>query len=359
MKRIKTLDGLRGVAIIYVLFNHVFFIKCGWIGVQIFFVLSGYLITSNLLNNIDFPIGLYLKHFYWRRLLRISPVYFLYIFILLVTYHIFQKPASFYNELPYLITYTFNFTKCIKSFINDSSTSHLWSLSLEEQFYFVWPFLIYYFRQTRLKTLMLTILIISPLLRYYNIRFWDSPESTNINLYFTGTQLDAFAYGAMIPAFDLGKKIKKPLIWFLISFFVLLLVGLLTIHNDNLEKTSMKLVWSYTIVNLFSATLILLLISNNKHSIKMIFSNRIITSIGVVSYGMYIYHMLILNAFNKILTQIGVPMNWFTFLIYIGIVYIVSYTSYRILELKFLKLKDKMLNDPKTSQPTRNLLTAF
>ena len=100
MKHIKTLDGLRGIAVILVILAHGLIINCGWLGVQLFFVLSGYLITKILLNDTNYTVGFYLKRFYWRRALRIFPIYFLYLFVLWISYQLFQKPINFFLQLP-------------------------------------------------------------------------------------------------------------------------------------------------------------------------------------------------------------------------------------------------------------------
>jgi peptidoglycan/LPS O-acetylase OafA/YrhL len=73
MKHLPALDGVRGIAILAVILFHYTYLSCGWAGVQLFFVLSGYLITSILVADSDLPAKLYFQRFYWRRTLRISP----------------------------------------------------------------------------------------------------------------------------------------------------------------------------------------------------------------------------------------------------------------------------------------------
>ena len=109
MKYIKALDGLRALAILLVMLFHFYFLlEVGWIGVQLFFVLSGYLITSILLNSKTDQLGDYLKRFYWRRSLRIFPLYYLYLIAIAVLYLAVHIPADFTNKIPYLVFYNYN-----------------------------------------------------------------------------------------------------------------------------------------------------------------------------------------------------------------------------------------------------------
>src|SRR5438552_3870358 len=109
MKYNKSLDGLRGIAILLVILYHFGYLGAGWAGVQIFFVLSGYLITSILCAEKEQPIGFYLKRFYWRRSLRIFPLYFGCLLVLSLVYAVSGKPPLFANRWQYLFTYTYNY----------------------------------------------------------------------------------------------------------------------------------------------------------------------------------------------------------------------------------------------------------
>jgi len=110
---IKALDGLRAVAIILVMMFHYGIIGFGWLGVQIFFVLSGFLITGILLKlkNEETFFGKKIKRFYARRSLRIFPVYYLYLLVFLLCFIVFAVPADFGYKAPYLFTYTYNYTR--------------------------------------------------------------------------------------------------------------------------------------------------------------------------------------------------------------------------------------------------------
>src|SRR5882724_2747279 len=127
---IKSLDGLRAMAIILVLSLHTGVMHFGWVGVQLFFVLSGFLITGILWKEKgrEEPISYKFKKFWVRRALRILPLYFGYLFVLSLTYLLFHFPDSFRTYMPYLLTYTYNFTRTLPGWKIDPAFAHLWSL---------------------------------------------------------------------------------------------------------------------------------------------------------------------------------------------------------------------------------------
>src|SRR5262245_39580963 len=150
---IPALDGLRGIAILLViphnadvfsnsaawLWPAALLAHAGWIGVQLFFVLSGFLITRNLLDSR--AADNYFQSFYWRRVLRIFPLYYLTLIAgLVIAPRLFQFPsgalASLQNQA-WLWTFLSNWTQPLG--LEVSGFSHFWSLAIEEQFYLVWP----------------------------------------------------------------------------------------------------------------------------------------------------------------------------------------------------------------------------
>src|ERR1700692_814482 len=109
MRHVTALDGVRGVAILMVMLFHSLFLGFGWTGVQVFFVLSGYLITSVLLTDTDLSLSLYLKRFYWRRALRIFPLYFGVLTLVGTVYLLTGRPAAFGEHWFSLALYTLNY----------------------------------------------------------------------------------------------------------------------------------------------------------------------------------------------------------------------------------------------------------
>lgn len=148
------LDGFRAIAVIAVLLVHWGVFGPGWIGVQMFFVLSGYLISANLLSGRDRhkPISPYIKNFFWRRFLRLTPLYYLYATVFVIIGFILGTTGTQKLIIP-TPTYTLNIYALIPDHADIAGVGHFWSLGVEEQFYLLWPFLIFLFLQKFLRSL--------------------------------------------------------------------------------------------------------------------------------------------------------------------------------------------------------------
>src|SRR3954464_5417017 len=134
---IRSLDGVRALAIVLVMTFHAQMNHYGWMGVQLFFVLSGFLITGILWKEKFRQERLpnKFKKFWARRSLRIFPLYFGYLAVLGLTYLIIHFPVYYPTYFPYLVSYTFNYSRTIPGWQGNPLFTHLWSLSIEEQFY--------------------------------------------------------------------------------------------------------------------------------------------------------------------------------------------------------------------------------
>lgn len=149
---IRGLDGIRFIAFLLIFLCHAGYLKFGWMGVQLFFVLSGFLITRILTDMRGYSWKEYFYKFYGRRFLRIFPLYYFYLtvvffFALFVTVvlkntHV-EKLNLFFKQIPYAASYTYDFFHASSSYEHTQLLSHFWSLSIEEQFYLIWPFLIF------------------------------------------------------------------------------------------------------------------------------------------------------------------------------------------------------------------------
>jgi peptidoglycan/LPS O-acetylase OafA/YrhL len=358
MKHIKSLDGLRGLSILLVILVHYHYLDIGWIGVEIFFVLSGFLITTILLEQKGLPFENYLKKFYWRRVLRIFPIYFSYLFILTIAYVIFKKPYLFNEQWPFLYSYTYNFSKIYyRGYFVNNYYGHLWSLSIEEQFYMVWPLLIFFLSEKNIKRVILAIIFICPVLRLV-IGFYylgDKYEFLGNTVYYlTFTQIDGLAAGASIAIFKL-YEIKKPVKYFLFSLVITLFCGLIMVkvcenarnsfgYPGLLNKLFYQYVWGYSMINFVSATLILCLINEETFMAK-IFENKYLVNIGKISYGMYIFHYPILGIINELIDFEPKSLKGLViFIFYLAAVILISKFSFQYFELRFIRLKNKFNN---------------
>lgn len=162
MRRVPELDALRGLAAVVVVFFHLdprrYF--PGWSGVDLFFVLSGYLITAIILR--DGGSRGFFRNFYARRTLRIWPIYYLTLVGLVAVNPFLRRPASL-ADLPYALTYTQNVPLYWgkQPPANHPAFDHTWTLAIEEQFYLVWPALVVWAGRRRLAPLCLIAIAVS------------------------------------------------------------------------------------------------------------------------------------------------------------------------------------------------------
>ena len=357
---IKSLDGVRALAIILVLLFHFYYVlEIGWIGVQMFFVLSGYLITNILLNSKEgSDLSFYLKRFYWRRTLRIFPLYYVYLLVVTAIYLLIGVPKVFPNIAGYLYTYTYNLQPLFSELHFDAFFTHFWSLSVEEQFYLVWPLLIFILNGKQVKYAIIALILSIPLFRYFFgewIMQSHFSEPGEVLYRFTISHFDAFAWGGCIAVFQLDKRVNNSRNLLLVSFAIFLFAGLAHLFTSEqlLPFTSFgypigglgsfQHIWSYILINMFSAALILYLIQHNsdEYLLSRIFRNKVIVEIGKLSYGMYVYHWVLLSLHKKFINpHIGNMV--FSFVVYFLLVFLVSYISFYTLESYFLRLKENV-----------------
>lgn len=317
MTYVKSFDGVRAVAIIAVILFHLGLLLPGWIGVQLFFVLSGYLITTLLLEEKHRPLPDFLVRFYMRRSLRIFPLYIAFLLAAAACYWATGLPRSFASDWPFLVSYTTNFGRLAEQDIG-AAFVHLWSLAVEEQFYLAWPLLVWALPLRPFKYLILLLIFLSPLSRLvFYVVFQDSPpEWIGRSIYaLPSSQVDAFAVGAAIPLWGLERWKNIPLAAGSIFGLTALLGALVLAYQHLAYHSAIKwsfgysmyllpgygFVWAYSVINVASAAFILLALQ--RHWSCRLLEWAPLVFIGRISYGLYILHVPLLLATMKI----GVP----------------------------------------------------
>ena len=354
--RVAYLDGMRGLAILLVGAGHFFYkypvFKSTWIGLNLFFVLSGYLITQRLFFHYKDSIGSYFKNFYFRRILRIFPLYygclFIFFIILPVLYSaFFTHFGELYSLQAWYWTYTSNWMIVFNGMPGQPLFFHFWSLAVEEQFYLLWPFLfLLLVRIKRNYLFVLGMIAASAFLRnYIGVNY-----SSFLN---TGTVAEPLLLGALITILEKSKKVDYLVNYFLIVIFLALAsLVIIFINNPDPEIVSNKWLFrvGYSSVDLFWASIILLSVSTNiaSNMIKKLFSAKWLTWLGTYSYGIYVFHWIVLTLFiykaETELIKIGMKTNvayFLTRITGIAIVLLISYMSYHFYEKRFLRLKKK------------------
>lgn len=158
-KRIEQLDGIRALAILAVFMHHLLQVRLLWMGVDLFFILSGFLITNVLLDQKKRGLKGYFGHFYQRRVLRILPPYLLLLMVATVLF------GAFWMHTWYYYLFLMNAITAFK-IPQPQALDILWSLAVEEQFYLVWPFVVYFLSEEAIAWVAGAILLTAPLLRW-------------------------------------------------------------------------------------------------------------------------------------------------------------------------------------------------
>ncbi len=392
LPKIKLLDSLRAFAILLILFFHspIPQFQFGWVGVNLFFILSGFLITRILLNNKSAPFKCYLKTFYIRRTLRIFPVYFLYLFIvglclLLADPNLPEGLAEarrdFQNNWLFLFTYTYNFQEIFNYLANNDYNNsfffgHLWSLSVEEQFYLLFPFVIYFTPIPLLKRILVSVIILVPLLRlafvlilqnHVQDLFWIGDVLYISTLF----QLDTLSLGACLAVFDFtwftkiaGKvSIALVLVLCIVGITHLLLAHYYGVKLDgstlgfdpsvyHLTTFSPSAIfnnryfYSIPLINFTFASLLLWAIQTK--SPPRLLVNNVIMRVGKISYGIYLFHLPLsflsthfFEVLGRKVDEHGLSYQLIVMLVYLILLILLSEVSFRFYEAKFLKLKER------------------
>ena len=173
------LDGLRAVAVVSVMLFHLDAFALGWAGVPLFFVLSGYLITSILLTHREQSLGSYLGDFYWRRTMRIFPLYYAYLAVNAVACLAKALPLVGYG---WFLTYLANYLIGVDyGRPGDGWVDHLWSLAVEEQFYLIWPAVVFFLAGS-LRGITIVLILAAPVVRALTLKLTGNPYLTIVTL---------------------------------------------------------------------------------------------------------------------------------------------------------------------------------
>lgn len=348
------MDGLRGIAILLVVFYHNFgFIKYfffGWLGVDLFFVLSGFLITDILLRTVNKP-G-YFKNFYAKRVLRIFPLYYLSLIIFLVIFpriKDFPLDFSFYTDHQWWYwTYLQNWFVIFHSVGNTTTAiQHYWSLAVEEQFYIIWPFVIFLIRKPKWLLTIAALLLLGVIcIRFY---MWEI-KINNLNYFglYTYTRIDGICIGSMLAILQFMRSpfIKKYFTWLILLLAAMNFVFYFFNSHNQFTYPYLAIV-GYTTFAMLFAIIVHETVQGENKFINFILKIRPLRFFGKISYGLYVFHWpvyLILYDWmeEKVKTISGVTGNSLTITVSIlltitGI--LISIISFYTFENYFLKKK--------------------
>jgi peptidoglycan/LPS O-acetylase OafA/YrhL len=346
LSKIDALDGLRGVAVILVVLNHLplavpslsdRLVRGGEFGVDAFFVLSGFLITALMLRDQGARGGVRIRAFYRRRAMRILPA----LIVFLAVYELYAVTT----HLPTLHSHAHPST--LSRVVNDifypwrllassTGTSHLWSLAVEEQFYLIWPLCVALFLGIRRSTTTVTLVLVAAIVAvavhravlWYHGVFW-AILYTRLD-----TRADALLVGCLLAHLWVRDKLPKrglqiPAWLALAVYLYIVAVG----------ASRAFLYWGGFTVIAIGVGVIIAAVLESPWPVTRLLRLRLLQAVGRVSYGLYIWHMAVFTAVGRYgktwphATQLVVALTVAAF---------ATCASRIIIELPFLRWKERL-----------------
>jgi peptidoglycan/LPS O-acetylase OafA/YrhL len=342
------LNGLRAFAALAVVFTHInnrldyFSLPKGQLldlasyGVTIFFTLSGFLITFLLLKELEKTGTIDIKKFYMRRILRIWPLYYVYLFIVifLTGFSNIQWPILFY--LLIVPNFKNSFVGVINTVVGSKVMvlliGHYWSLGVEEQFYAFWPWVV------RKSKNLLKFLLLFPILfvlMKLALRIFHAPY--NILVLVNYTRFGCLSIGAL-GAYLYYKHSKKLEVfnkkWIELTAWVFFIVV-------GFNKFHITSIIDHEIISVFTLIIIFNQINNPLRLISL--ENKLFDYLGKISFGLYVYNPLVIYlmaiGFNYFVIENAIVKQLLIYVLVVPAIILVAHLSYFYFENRFLKLK--------------------
>jgi peptidoglycan/LPS O-acetylase OafA/YrhL len=293
---------LRGISVLLIFLFHADLknFSKGYLGVDIFFIISGYVITKILEEKFFYNHSYDFKNFYIKRILRIVPIYFFVITIFIGTFLVIGPLTDIdfiLKKIIFIFTfasnfYYLNYQKEYFDNIFQDPLNHTWSLGVEMQFYFIFPFVLYFlkknFNEKLITRILILIIVCGIALTYYYFL------SKNINLVFYSPIFRSweFLLGSLVYYIQNNKKFYKNYIIIQLSkaswMFLIIIIFTIFFSDENYKFLNLTLIT-------ISTSFFLLL---RKNSLNKIFNNGPLLYLGSISYSFYLWHLPILFFFN-------------------------------------------------------------
>lgn len=366
------LDGLRFLAFFGIFSTHFFnrhkinstgnqlldnfyyvILNGGWVGVELFFVLSGFLITYIIIIEKRKYKNFSLKNFMMRRVLRIWPLYYLAVLVgfFLVPYiavnffSLNYPPGKLETQrivhLPFFLLFFGNWSLIFNGIPDFRNIPHLWTISIEEQFYILWPLTLYFCKSFK-HLLVISIALLCTSLISRGILVLNNISDAAIYMN-TFTRLDPFTIGGMIAIIYLYRPQFLKKINFLFNnslVFLFTLVLGVYLKNSNLLTSSsiFESIMGYLAIDLYMGYILIYVICH-QGPFQRFLNLKIIVWLGGISYGLYVWHRLGTDIIS-ILIPPSVPIL-IRFLMALFITGLIGFISYNYFEKYFLKFKTK------------------
>ncbi len=359
ISRLPGLDGLRGIAVLAVIIYHadISALVGGFLGVDVFFVLSGFLITTLLLEELTRTNTIDRARFYLRRIRRLLPALFLVLFASVLVSGLFVMDAAYQvrRDLPWAITFVLNWSYLFfeqSYFVNISRPpllQHLWSLSIEEQFYVIWPLLIIGLYKLplgritpRLKifTVSLVLALASTAWMVYLSISNGFPIPNDPSRVYFGTDTHAMglligcATAALWRSDRLTQRLTPDRATAMNGIGLMCLAGIAYFFIFVSELNEWLYRGGFLVLSIITAVLLVIAAHPGlKFGARL--GNPVLKWFGDRSYGIYLWHWPVF-----VLMRTGIDVQWpepVTFAVKIAIVFVISDLSYRFVELPIRK----------------------
>ena len=371
------LDGIRALAFLMVFGAHYADLPWGWTGVDVFFVLSGFLITGILFDTRNDEHRA--RNFYVRRTLRIFPLYYGILLMLLLGYPVFRWEWNWaWLAWP---AYAGNFLRGIRPFEAGSALQrlaffwpisrthpsvrlymgHFWSLCVEEQFYLIWPWIIFRIEdRKKLLRICIVCVLLCPILRVVGAQLLPQfMLDQQVLDCWTPFRVDALLLGGVIALVRRGPSAPRLLAVARVGFGFMFTVTVIwfafgaTHRIADYALPPWRLTWGLSFVDLLSACMIILALEP-RSVIFRIFNLRPLRWLGRISYGAYVYHDILHPILSRFIDQFGFKhAERAAIVIGLSLTLVLSWASFRWFESPFIRLKDRWAKAP-NSTPAGN-----
>ncbi len=338
-----SLDGLRAFAVLVVMAHHAYvpFFTGGALGVDVFFVLSGFLITSILLEEWERNSDIGLRRFYVRRVLRLFPALAAFLIFIQLYSLAFLRGARFWDTEKSIAAVLFYVANWVRAFelVNMGNLSHAWSLSIEEQFYLIFPLLLLLVLRARVERRWLFAGLVAAIviLALHRAFLWTGPASAARIYNGSDTRFDELLTGcATAVGLDAGMFASakmRTILRFALSPLILFVV--LMIADPLSPERLCKFGWPA--IELAVAGIILWLVLCAHSPLHKLLELRPAVWTGRISYGLYLWHVPIVGrvgGWHRFLGPLTAPVGF-------ALTFGVAAISYYVLELRFLRMKKR------------------
>jgi peptidoglycan/LPS O-acetylase OafA/YrhL len=351
--RIPSLDGLRAISISLVVVSHLISTKdfvvaqdivgkyphFGALGVRIFFVISGFLITDLLIRELDSKNSIHLIKFYYRRMFRIFPPYYFFLCVVIILYLI-DLISLARGDIIHALTYTINYHR-----ERSWNIAHGWSLSVEEQFYLLWPATLLLLGKRRGLWVATSLIILCPSIRLGYYYFLPHLVRYEVDYRFE-TVADSIAIGCILAG--IREWLTQQRIYHIIlnsRLFILVPIAVLYANSLN-ERSRLALFCYVSVQNIGIAACIIWCVTNHSGKIGKVLNSEPMVFIGMMSYSIYLWQQLFLDA-NSSLMMSHFPLN----VVLIGVA---SLASYYVVERPSLEVRQRFEPRMFADRPIQN-----